>query len=204
MQCPGRVHFKLLLHHLQCHRERGGVKFYSNNALSPLHNYLTTTQNSIHNNSPIVCFTDSSFQDCPDSGRSTGAYLIFMQGGVVDVASFMPSLVAHSTCEAEYCTCSLGAMAAFYIRKIYNKLHGLDPDHHLTIPNGVDSQSAIDTANSNKETQRTRHIARRIHFVRFAIGSSQITLFKISGTTNCANSLTKPQATAIFEVEVEQ
>jgi hypothetical protein len=41
-------------------------------------------------------------------------------------------------------------------------------------------------------------------------GSSQITLFKISGTTNCANSLTKPltmeqlaSEAAIYEVEVE-
>jgi hypothetical protein len=171
---------------------------------------MTTTGNEIHANAPIICFTDSSFQDCPDTARSTGGYLIFMQGATIDVKSTMPTLVSQSTCEAEYCICSLAAMACYYVRKIYNEFHGLDQDHHLTIPIGIDSQSAIDTANSFRDTQRTKHIARRFHFVRFAIGSSQITLFKIDGTKNCANSLTKPLAVnqlameaEVYEVEVE-
>ena len=101
-------------------------------------------------------------------------------------------------------------MACYYIRKIYNEFYGLDPNYQLTIPIGIDSQSAIDTANSFRETQRTKHISRRFHFVRFAIGCSQITLFKIDGTANCANSLTKPltadQLTSeavVYEVDVE-
>jgi hypothetical protein len=55
-----------------------------------------------HADSPIIVFTDSSFQDSPDTCRSTGGYLIFIQGAVVDVTSTMPSIVAQSTCEAEY------------------------------------------------------------------------------------------------------
>jgi hypothetical protein len=58
--------------------------------------------------------------------------------------------------------------------------------------------------------QRTQHTARRNHFTRFAIGNSQIVLFKVDGSTNCANSLTQPLATeqlaveaAIYEVEVD-
>jgi hypothetical protein len=51
---------------------------------------------------------------------------------------------------------SLAAMAATFIRKVYNGLHGYEADHILTIPIGIDSQSAIDAAQSNKETQRTR------------------------------------------------
>jgi hypothetical protein len=213
MQFPGQTHFKLLLHllrHLQCYRRNGGIKFYSDTTQSPLHNYLVTTGNERLANCPIVAFSDSSFQDCPDTARSTGGYLIFIQGGVVDVTSTMLSLVAHSTCEAEYSICSLAAMATFYVRKVYNELHGLDPDYHLTIPIGIDSQSAMDTANSNKETQRTRHIARRFHFVRLAVGSSQIILFKIAGDSNCAYSLTKPLTaeqlaleTVMYEVEVD-
>jgi hypothetical protein len=133
-----------------------------------------------------------------------------MQDAAIDIKSTMPTLVSQSTCEAEYCTCALTAMASYYVRKIYNEFHGLDPDYNITIPIGIDSQSAIDTANSYKETQRTKHIARRYHFVRFAIGTSQITLFKIDGTTNCANSLTKPLSAdqlaleaSIYEVEVD-
>jgi hypothetical protein len=81
---------------------------------------------------------------------------------------------------------------AFYLRKAYNELHGIDPDYQLTILIGIDTQSAIDTAISYKDTQRTRHFQRRFYFIRIAVGSSQVILFKIDGTANCSNCLTKP------------
>jgi hypothetical protein len=119
-------------------------------------------------------------------------------------------LISWSTCEAEYCMAALAAMAAFYIRKVYNELHGVDSDHQLTIPIGIDSKSAMDTAISYRETQRTRHFARRFHFIRLAVASSQVILFKIDGTSNCANSMTKPlpadqlsSEASIYEVEVK-
>jgi hypothetical protein len=122
----------------------------------------------------------------------------------------MPQLIAYSTCEAEYCTGALAAMAAMYAKKVYNELHGLNSDYQLTIPIGIDSQSAINTAQSNKETQRTKHIQRRFHFIRLAVAASQIVLFKVDGTNNCANSLTKPLSaeqlsveTKLYEVEVD-
>jgi hypothetical protein len=52
--------------------------------------HLTTKGNSKFADYPIVEFLDASFQDCPDSGRSTGRLLIFMQGGVVYATSTMP------------------------------------------------------------------------------------------------------------------
>jgi hypothetical protein len=159
---------------------------------------------------PIVTFVDSSFQDCPDSGRSTGGYMIAMQGGIVDSPSIMPPIVAASTCEAEYNMFALATMGSYYVRKVYNELHGNDSDNPITIPIGTDSKSAIDTAKSEKETQRTRHIARRYHFVRSAVTSSQIKLFKIDGTINPADALTKPlpaeqlkKEAPFFEVEVD-
>jgi hypothetical protein len=190
MQYQGRTHFNLLLHllrHLQCHRLRGGIKFYSDITKAPLYQHLTTTGNSKFADYPIMVFSDASFQDCPDSGRSTGGFLIFMQGGAVDATSTMPQLVAWSTCELEYCMGALAATAAFYTRKVYNELHGIDLDYQLTIPIGIDSQSTIDTAISHKETQRTRYFSRRF----IAIASSQIILFKVDGTANCSNCLTK-------------
>jgi hypothetical protein len=96
-------------------------------------------------------FHRRTFHDCPDTSRSTGGYLILVQGGVVDVTSTMPQLIAYSTCEAEYCTGALATMVTTYIKKIYNELHGFDSDRSITIPIGMDSQSAIYIAQSNKE-----------------------------------------------------
>jgi hypothetical protein len=212
-QYPGKNHFKVLLHllrHLQCNRLKGGIKFHSEISKAPLYRHLTLTGHQDIAHFPIIVFSDSSFQDCPDTARSTGGYLIFMQGAVVDLASFMPQIVPWSTCEAEYSTASLAVMAAFYVKKVYNELNGIDSDYDLTIPVGLDSQSAIDTANSHKETQRTRHFSRRFHFIRMAVGASKVFLFKIDGTANPSNCLTKPVTleqleaeASIFETEVK-
>ena len=47
-------------------------------------------------------FSDSSWQDCPDTGRSTGAYIIFYQGGLIEHGTHVPGPVAQSNVENEY------------------------------------------------------------------------------------------------------
>jgi hypothetical protein len=138
MQYQGRIHFKFLqhlLHHLQCHRQTGGINFYSNIKLCPPYQQLI--EQGIKDNAklPIIVFTDSSFQDCPDACRSTTGYLMFIQRAVVDATSTIPSVVAQSTCAAEYSTCSLASMAASFIRKAYNELHGYDVGIYVYILN---------------------------------------------------------------------
>ena len=44
-----------------------------------------------------MAFSDSSWQDCPDTGRSTGAYNIFYQGGKIDHGTYVPGPVAQSS-----------------------------------------------------------------------------------------------------------
>ncbi|KAG7339618.1 hypothetical protein IV203_025338 [Nitzschia inconspicua] len=213
MQKPGRKHFEILkhlLHHIQCHRCSAGIKFYSDMKLSPLYQMMIETGNAAHADAPLILFTDSSFQDCPDTTKSTGGYLIFMRGGVVDNSSHLAGVVCHSSCEAEYCHATSGLMAAAFIRKVFNEILGFNSDKPLTIPLGIDSQSAMDTANSHKETSRTRHIAPRYHYVRFAQMNSETTLFKVDGTRNPSNSMTKvltadqlDEEAAIYQVEVD-
>ncbi|KAG7340238.1 reverse transcriptase RNA-dependent DNA polymerase [Nitzschia inconspicua] len=213
MQKPGRRHFEVLKHllnHIQCHRCSAGIKFYSDIKLSPLYQMMIETGNAEHAEAPLILFTDSSFQDCPDTSKSTGGYLLFMKGGVVDNSSHLAGVVCHSSCEAEYCHATSGLMGASFVRKVYNELLGYNSDRPLTIPLGIDSQSAMDTANSHKETSRTRHIARRYHYVRFAQMNSETTLFKVDGTRNPADSMTKAltaeqldDEATLFHVEVD-
>ena len=112
-------------------------------------------------------------------------------GACVDQWSGTPAIISQSTCEAEYCLYSLALMAAAFYRKLFNEFCGHDIDRPLTIPMGVDAQSAMDTANSARETGRTRHIARRYHYVRLEILAGRSKLFKIEGEANPSDSLTK-------------
>ena len=66
----------------------------------------------------LVLFTDSSWQDCPDTGRSTTGYLIFYRGGVIDANSMLQIPVAMSSCEAEVMACCSGSMAAAHVHML--------------------------------------------------------------------------------------
>ena len=46
---------------------------------------------------PTFAFSDSSWQDDVAEGRSTGGFYILYMGGVVDMSSNLPQLVAHSS-----------------------------------------------------------------------------------------------------------
>ena len=59
----------------------------------------------------LFTFSDSSWDDDFDTSRSTGGYLVFYQGGVVDHSSNMPVTDAMSSAEAEYNEACLAYMA---------------------------------------------------------------------------------------------
>ena len=54
-------------------------------------------QASIKTNNHFIDFSDSSWQDFPDTGRSTGVYIIFYQGGPIDHGTHVPVPVAQSS-----------------------------------------------------------------------------------------------------------
>ena len=47
-------------------------------------------------------FSDSSWQDFPDTGRSTGEYILFCRGGQIDHVTHVTGPVAQSSAESEY------------------------------------------------------------------------------------------------------
>ena len=49
-----------------------------------------------------MVFSDSSFQYFPDTGRSTGAYIIFYQGGTIDHVIDFPGPFSKSSAEMNY------------------------------------------------------------------------------------------------------
>ena len=54
-------------------------------------------KDSIKTENKLMYFSDSSWKDCPDTGRSTGAYIIFYQGGIIDHITHVPGPVSRSS-----------------------------------------------------------------------------------------------------------
>jgi hypothetical protein len=194
MRMPGRKHFKALrhmLHFIRCHRTSSGIKYYSNPTEAPMHATLIEAGCTKATAFPIIAVSDSSFDDCPDTHRSTGGYMIHWQGGVVEGVSIMPPVLSVSVGEAEYCTAALAVMATSFHRKVYNEFIGRDADEPLTVALGLDSKAAIDIAMSPRETKKTKHIKRRYHYLRWCQQTSQVYLFPLPGDKNWSNCMTK-------------
>ena len=60
-------------------------------------------------------FSDSNLQDCPDTERSTEAYIIFYQGGTIDHGTHVPGPVAQSSAESEYNSACTAGMALAHL-----------------------------------------------------------------------------------------
>ena len=116
----------------------------------------------------MIDFSDSSWQDFPDTGRSTGAYIIFYQGGPIDHVTHVPGPVAQYSAESEYNAACTAGMALSNFRMLIHKFLNKDPD---IVPEEapfivLDIKSSMCMTNNGKDTKHTRHIARRINFVR--------------------------------------
>ena len=113
-------------------------------------------------------FSDSSWQDCPDTGISTGSYIIFYQSGPIDNGTHVPVPVAQASAESEYNAACTAGMALAHFRMLVHELINEDPD---MVPKEaplivLDSKSDMYMAKNGKDIKHTRHIARIMHFVR--------------------------------------
>ena len=125
---PGKVHFEGLVHLLIYIRDNKtlGLKYYADMNDAPVTDLLREANIKIKNH--LMAFSDSSWKDCPDTGRSTGAYTIFYQGGPIDNGTHVPGPVAQSSAESEYnAACTAGMTLAHFIMLVHEFLNE-DPE----------------------------------------------------------------------------
>ena len=137
------------------------IKFYHDVKQSPI--YQITKSNNIPT-SEIVAFSDASWQDCPDTGRSTCGSMIFYQGGIIHARSHVPGPVALSSCKAEYMSACEACMTAAHIRmllydykylgtKNYCKTHQVLKIAPAVLM--VDNQAAVQLSQNDKLSRPT-------------------------------------------------
>ena len=143
-----------------------GLKYYADLNDAPVTDLLI--QSNIKTKNHLMAFSDSSWQDCPDTGRSTGECIIFYQGVPIDLGTHVPGPVAQSSAESEYNAACTAGMALAHFRMLVHEFLNEDPDMVPKEANLIvlDSKSAMCMAKNGKDTKHTRHIASRMHFVR--------------------------------------
>ena len=104
----------------------------------------------------------------PDTGRSTGVYIIFYQVFPIDYGTHVSVPVAQSIAESEYNIVCTAGMALAHFSMLIHELFNKDPD---IVPEEfpliiLNSKSDVCMDKNGKDTKHTSHITRRIHFVR--------------------------------------
>ena len=209
---PGKIHLKALLWLLGYIKQTAnlGIKFYHDAKASPFGELLN--RNNIISNGEIVTFSDSSWQDDKDTGRSTGSFATIFQGGLIDYSSFVPEPIAMSSGEAEYNACAVACMSTLHNRFVDKEINFLATakaeNQEIMVPGGkdwnpsiilLDSTAAISMASTAKSTSRTRHIDRRFHYVRQGQVANRHKLLWINNLDQVADIGTKAVTLAALE-----
>jgi len=188
----GENHLKALVHLLRYLRDHIllGVRYYSDISFAPVTKLLKEHSHELTD--LFYAFSDSSWNDDVDNGRSTGCFLIYYMGGIVDHSSNLPDPVALSSAEAEYNQCCLACMATSHLRMFLDELESL-PSESPSPATAIflDSSSAIAMGNSFRDTKHTRHILRRYHFVRVGVEANRYKLLWIATLGQLADIGTK-------------
>ena len=124
-------------------------------------------QASIKTENHLMEFSDSCWQDCPDTGRSSVSYIIFDQGWPIHHGTHDPGPVSQSIAESEYNSACTTGVDLEYFRMLFHEFLNKDPD---IVPEEdplivLGSKYVMCMAKNGKDTKYTRHIARIIHFV---------------------------------------
>jgi hypothetical protein len=199
--CPGIPDFHALTWLIGYLRRRPdyAIKFYPDGTSNPI--YALCLKHRVPF-SDLTVFSDASWQDCPDTGRSTVGYMIFHNGALIEANSTMPTPIAMSTSEAEYMAACSATMATAHIRMLLYDMMFLgtkqwrESTQRLpTTPTVlmIDNDATVQIAKNGKLTRKTRHIERRFHFVRQGQQDGLHQLHWIPNESQVADILTKTQ-----------
>ena len=103
---PGETHIRAIIHLLRYLRDHPnyGLQYYSNWTTSPV--YKIVSNNNVTTSTSLIGFSDSSWQDDHDTACSTGAYIIFYQGGqLTSVQIYLNQSPSHSSMPCMRCHC---------------------------------------------------------------------------------------------------
>lgn len=186
MHNPGRTHIvalKRLMRYLHATADHG-LKF----DFSPLTAAGAKTG--------IYGYYDASHADCPDTMRSTCAYVFFLSGCPISWHTKLHSVLTTSTNHSEYCAAAKAAREAKWWEKIATEAgYGrfVQPIDLFS-----DSKGAIAMTYNPVQRAASKHVDLADHYAREQQERGTITITYVPTKDMIADALTKPLAFADF------
>ena len=132
-------------------------------------------------------WTDSSWNNDPDTSRSRSGYVTKFNNCAVSWNSTMQKQVTLSSCEAEYIALGDAVKEALWLKELLTELRF--PQGPIRIY--IDNKSAMQLAKIHMLRPRSKHIAMRHHWVREKVQAGDIELVYVPTAENTADMMTK-------------
>ena len=145
----------------------------------------------------LLAFSDSDFNACADTYKSTTGWIVQLAGGTIAWRSRKQTIIAHSTAEAEYIAIDDVARDLVWECRALSILGQPQYESAPTHLN-VDNKAAIALARNKISHDSTKHIHYRFHYIRSLIRDKLLTLDYIDTHANTADILTKALARDLF------
>ena len=176
MSYPGEAHWKALKHLIRY------LKGSRNDGIC--YNFGSDSKHS------LLGYTDSSFADCVDSGRSTLAYVFFYGQAILSWFSKLNTYVTTCTNHSEYCALAHGAKEAEWLVLLFKSF---EPDIvHTPIPLLVDNSGVVSMVFNPISHQTNKHVRIGCHYTRELTTNKVIVPQRVPTQENVADVFTKP------------
>ena len=142
-------------------------------------------------------YFDASHADCPDTLKSTLAYLFFLAGCPVSWLSKLHSYITTATNHSEYCAGAKAAKEAKYWEKVLTEI-GFER-YVKPIDLFSDNKGCIAMAYNPVLRSASKHVDLADHYVREQQERGTITISYVSTKEMTADIFTKPLGTADFQ-----
>jgi hypothetical protein len=147
----------------------------------------------------IKAFCDSDWAGDRANRRSTGAFILYLGDGPVEWSSKQHRLVAQSTAEAEYIALNAPAKSILWLRWLLAQTGITALITHYSSTIFSDNTAAENIANNPLQSDKTKHIAIKYHFVRELVEAGVLVVEHVDTLLNVADIGTKPLGKRKFE-----
>jgi hypothetical protein len=126
----------------------------------------------------MFTFCDSSWDNDHGTSRSTGGFLIFYRGGILEHSSNMSEPVAMISAEAKYKIDCMSYMETIHMHMTLNHIEELEDEFKEDKPVDIymDNIPAVDTSITFKDTKNARHIRHIFNFAKQCVYNEWHTL----------------------------
>lgn len=137
----------------------------------------------------IIGFSDSDWAGSHDR-KSTSGYVFRTdnQSAFICWKTKKQSVVALSSCEAEYIAMAFATQEGLFLQKLFSVLYNKE----VVIVLNVDNQGAVALSKNRMSQQRSKHIDVKYHFIRDHVDSGNLCPVHVPTVSNIADAFTKP------------